>query len=91
MKEEGEGFGSLLHLWFGMFFKDSDTCGCSGHEDILDSWTPAYIRKNLDLVVGWICQEAIKRKLPHSKLATKMLLVSLLHYHTINTRKAKGS
>ena len=76
---------------FGIFFEDSDTCGCSGHQDILDSWTPAYIKKNIDSVVFWICQAAIARKLPHSKLATKMLLVGLLHYHEItNTRKAKG-
>ena len=72
-----------------MFFKYNNTCGCPGREDILNSWTPAYIRKNMDLVVHWICQEAISRKLPHSKLATKMLLVSLLHYHEINTQKAK--
>ena len=87
---DGKGFGSLLHSVFGIYFKDSSTCGCSGHEDILNSWSPEYIKKNIDKVVFWICQSAINRKLPHSKLAIKMLLVSLLHYHTMtNTRKAK--
>lgn len=53
-------------------------CDCNTHKDILDLWTPEYIRKNIDQVVGWLSTEARRRRLPFSYTLTRFLLLRLI-------------
>lgn len=53
-------------------------CECNVHKDILDLWTPEYIRSNIDRVVQWLADEARKRRLPFSYRITRFFLLQLL-------------
>jgi len=72
------GFGTRLSNTLGMIIKPKSGCGCAGHKDILDVWTEDYIRNNLEKVIDWLQTEATNRRLPFSRILTRLLLKSLL-------------
>jgi len=72
------GFGTRLANTVGLFIRSTPTCGCAGHQDILDTWTPDYIRENLDKVLDWLHNEAKTRKMPFSRILVRTLLLGLL-------------
>lgn len=72
------GFGTRLANTLGMTIKPKEGCGCAGHKDILDVWTEPYIRDNLEKVIDWLQTEATNRRLPFSRILTRLLLNSLL-------------
>jgi len=75
----GHGFGTRLHNLLGtLSLSEVEGCECSTHKDILDLWTPEYIRSNIDRVVKWLADEARKRRLPFSYRITRFLLLQLL-------------
>lgn len=91
-EDHGNGFGDLLHEFFDPFVGQSNDCGCPGYQDVLNVWTPEHIEQNLDTIAKWLCEEASKRRIPHSRLATKLLLKALLIYHrSILIREQDGS
>ncbi len=78
---ESEGFGTRLANTLGWFIPQEPGCKCPGYQDLLDTWTPEYIRANLDRVVGWLQNEAEVRRIPFSRTLTKLLLQALLQFH----------
>ena len=75
----GHGFGTRLHNLLGkLSLSEVEGCECNTHKDILDLWTPEYIRKNIDQVVGWLATEARRRRLPFSYTLTRFLLLRLI-------------
>jgi hypothetical protein len=71
-------FGTRLANTLGILFQESPDCPCPGRKDILDTWTPDYIKANLDYVVGWLQQEAMRRRLPFFRPFARILLLGLL-------------
>jgi hypothetical protein len=74
------GFGTRLSNTLSIFFQESEGCACKGHKDILDVWTPSYIRKNMEGVINWLQSEAKNRNLPFFRPAARILLNTLLLY-----------
>ena len=75
----GKGYGTRLHNLLGkLSLSEVEGCECNTHKDILDLWTPEYIRKNIDQVVGWLATEARRRRLPFSYTLTRFLLLRLI-------------
>lgn len=74
----GKGYGTQLSNLLYPFFQKLPGCRCKGHKDLLDLWTPEYIRKNIDRVVNWLAEEARKRKIPFSYKITRSLLLAIL-------------
>lgn len=76
----GHGFGTRLSNLLGNLGirSLSGVCDCGTHKDILDLWTPDYIRQNIDQVVEWLAREAGRRRLPFSYRLTRFLLLRLL-------------
>lgn len=74
------GFGTRLSNTLSIFFQESPGCACPGHKDILDVWTPAFIRKNMERVIDWLQSEAKSRGLPFFRPAARILLNTLLLY-----------
>lgn len=76
---EGDGFGKTLAITFSLsLLSKTPTCKCDGLEDILNVWSPTFIRNNLDSVITQLEVEARNRSLPFSRLLAKVLLLSLL-------------
>lgn len=74
-------FGTRLSNTLSLLFQESEGCGtCTGHKDILDVWTPSYIRSHLEGVIDWLQIEAKKRHLPFFRPAVRILLKTLLLY-----------
>lgn len=72
------GFGTRLANTLGLIIKPESGCGCQGHRDVLDVWTEPYIKENLEKVIDWLQTEATNRRLPFSRILTRLLLKSLL-------------
>lgn len=75
----GSGFGTRLHNLISPYLSEVEDCDCETHKDILDLWTPEYIRKNIDRVVQWLADSARKRRIPFSYRITRLVLLSLLY------------
>ena len=75
---ESKGFGDRLANTLGLIAEETPDCGCAGHKDVLNYWSVGYIRKNLKHVINWLEYEAIKRSIPFSRKAAKVLLLALL-------------
>lgn len=75
---EEVGFGTRLSRLFGLILIETPNCGCKGHADILDVWTPSHIKENMDKVIDWLQNEARLRKIPFSRALTRTLLHTLL-------------
>lgn len=71
-------FGTRLSNTIGLILVPTPDCGCPGHKDILDVWTPKYVNENIEHVIAWLQYEAIKRSLPFSRRLCKLLLLGLL-------------
>jgi hypothetical protein len=74
---EGEGLGKALAITFSMLERTAN-CKCNGLEDILNVWTPEYIKANLDSIITQLEIEARNRSLTFSRLLAKVLLRGLL-------------
>jgi hypothetical protein len=77
--DEIEGFGSRLQRIFShLGISEGKDCACPGHKDILNLWTPEYVRRNIDRVVRWLENESRKRRLPFSRTLVKRFLLHLV-------------
>jgi hypothetical protein len=72
--------GTQLESIFGTIFQKLPDCRCPGHRDILDTWTPEYIKSNMSHVIRWLEREAKIRKIPFSRTLARTLL-NLVLYH----------
>ena len=81
----GNGFGTkLANLFKQLSLSEVKGCECPGHQDILDLWTPEYIRQNIDKVLDWLAKESKRRRIPFLRPITKRILLSLLKDYEIN-------
>lgn len=76
--ESSDEFGTRLANTIGLILTPTVDCSCPGHRDILDVWTPQYIKKNMEHVIAWLQYEAVKRSIPFSRRLCKLLLLGLL-------------
>ena len=75
----GTGFGTkLANLFKQLSLSEVKGCECPGHQDILDLWTPEYIRQNIDKVLDWLAKESKRRRIPFLRPITKRILLTLL-------------
>lgn len=77
-------FGTTLSYYLEPFFQEYPGCGCPGLKDVLDVWTPDYIKKNMDYVVATLHQQARQRNLPFFRPAARYLLTRLLKEMSIS-------
>jgi len=74
----GTGVGTKLASILKPFLSEVKGCGCKGRQDILDLWTPEYIKNNIDRVITWLGDSARKRKIPFSPTLTRYLLLTII-------------
>ena len=79
------GFGTRLANTLSLLFQELPGCGCVGHKDILDTWTPQVIRQNLEGTIDWLQSEAKSRGLPFFRPAVRLMLQTLLLYEESRT------
>lgn len=60
-------------------FKVKENCACAKHAKLMDKQGPEWCRKNLELIVDWLGEEAEKRSLPFSRIAGKLLVKLAIH------------
>lgn len=54
--------------------KASPTCSCNKRAQIMDEKGIEWCKENIDMIVGWLREEATKRKLPFFDFAGKLLV-----------------
>ena len=52
----------------------SPNCSCNARANMMDEWGPDVCETKMDLIVGWLREEASKRKLPFVDMAGRMLI-----------------
>lgn len=70
------GVGDILHnklVQFGI--EESAGCNCDSNRRLMNVWGPDLCKINIDSIVGWMKEEAYKRKLPFSSLLAKELVL----------------
>jgi hypothetical protein len=83
----GTGFGTkLANLFKQLSLSEVRGCECPGHQDILDLWTPEYIRQNIDKVLDWLAKESKRRRIPFLRPITRRILLTLLRSYETSTR-----
>lgn len=70
-----KGPGTYLKAMFSWFFLNPTAdCPCEQHAKQMDDWGPDGCLENLDTIVGWIREEAEKRRLPFSEKVVRRLV-----------------
>lgn len=78
IKLNNSTIGTDLHSLLAPYLSEVEDCGCHEHAEILDLWTPEYIKKNIDRVVEWLAESARKRSLPFSYAITRIFLLGFI-------------
>jgi hypothetical protein len=71
------GFGpgtELKKLLAKIGIKATPTCSCNKRAQVMDEKGVQWCKDNIDTIVGWLREEATKRKLPFVDMAGKMLV-----------------
>lgn len=71
----GTKLKSLLKSWLGV--SASPNCSCNARARAMDdneAREPGWCEKNIDEIVGWLEEEARKRRLPFVRYAAKLLV-----------------
>ena len=71
----GAKLKSLLKSWLGV--SASPNCSCNARARAMDdneAREPGWCEKNIDEIVGWLEEEARKRRLPFVRYAAKLLV-----------------
>lgn len=78
----------LLKSWLGV--SASPNCSCNAHAkkmDEMEAAEPGWCMRNIDEIVGWLEQEARKRRLPFVKYAAKLLVKRAIRLSYKEARK----
>ena len=68
--------GTVMARFFKkMGISEKSGCACKSHAAKMDRWGAAACRENLDVIAGWMKDEAKARKLPYSEFVTKRLIL----------------
>jgi hypothetical protein len=65
----------------------SPTCSCNSRAAKMDEWGPDVCGEKIDEIVGWLREEATKRKLPFVDIAGRLIIRKAIS----NARKAAAS
>lgn len=68
----GSELKRMLHDWFGV--RASSGCPCDSRAAEMDRNGCEWCEANLDLIVGWLREEAGRRKLPFLNAAARLLV-----------------
>ena len=69
------GAGTELHKLLGRIgLKLAAGCKCSQHIRTMDAKGPQWCRDNIDTIVGWLREEAERRKLPFTAFGSKKII-----------------
>lgn len=69
------GVGTLLKSTLAKFFIESGPgCQCNARAAQMDHRGPEWCESNLELIVGWLKEEAIRRRLPFFPPAARLLI-----------------
>lgn len=66
--------GHLKAILAAMGIKAGRHCSCSKRAAYMDYMGPRWCEENIELIVGWLQDEAKKRRLPFFKTAGRMLV-----------------
>ena len=73
--ELGPGVGTELKKLLAMFgISSSDNCACNQRAREMNDKGIAWCQDNLSVIVGWLQEEASKRRLPFSHIAASLLV-----------------
>lgn len=80
-----EGPGTVLKKWLGWFgITATNECACNSRAARMDQLGSEWVRQNLDIVIGWLEEEAKSRGgivwMAFSKAASKMLVLRACDY-----------
>lgn len=67
--------------------KASENCSCNKRAKIMDVWGADQCEEKIDEIVGWLKEEATKRKLPFIDFAGKLLVKRAIKNSRKNTGK----
>jgi hypothetical protein len=71
----GNGVGTeLKRLLNKIGIKASPTCSCNKRASLMDKNGIQWCENNIDTIIGWLKEEATKRKLPFIDMAGKILV-----------------
>jgi hypothetical protein len=69
------GAGTELKKLLGKIgIKSSPTCSCNKRAALMDANGTEWCENNIDTIVGWLKEEATKRKLPFVEYAAKLII-----------------
>ena len=76
-KKSGPGTElARLLSWFGIRKKPG--CGCYEREFTMDQLGSKWCRENLDVINGWLSEEASRRNIPYSNSIGKTLILAAI-------------
>ena len=84
------GPGTVLHSVLsklGVTF--TSTCSCRDHITLMNAWGPKGCRPNIHVIVGWLKEEAVRRRLPFSVTAANLLVQWSIHQAEKNLAKSE--
>ena len=79
------GVGDYLHELLSFFgLKVNAGCKCNSHIETMNKWGPDTCSENIETIVGWLKDEAVRRKMPFLSGVGRLLVKRAIH----NARKA---
>ena len=85
-QKQGIGPGSQLSIMLARLrIKALEGCSCKARSKKMDQWGPDVCEENLDEIVGWLHEEARKRKILFLRWPAKTLIQLAIH----KSRKAQ--
>jgi len=67
--------------------KATPNCSCNARAKIMDAKGIEWCKENIDIIVGWLKEEAAKRNLPFMEMAGKLLVKRAIKNATKNATK----
>lgn len=75
LESHPNGPGTLLSSTLASFgITSSPTCSCKQRAVLMNENGPEWCEENFDTIIGWLKEEATKRKLPFIETAARLLL-----------------
>lgn len=85
------GPGTILHQYLeSLGIKQIKDCNCSSHQETMDKWGPDECNRRIKTIVGWLREEAVKRKLPFCTLAAYTLIKWVIHQSKKNLQNSEN-
>jgi hypothetical protein len=85
----GEGPGTELHTLLNKLrIRPALSCKCMVRIRTMNEWGPDKCRQEIDTILGWLQEEAKKRKLPFIRLVASMLVRRAIR--NANKKQARG-